>query len=239
MIRTKPLGLKATERREEGLRIPDAEQIPARVKPRLRGVFHEAGFFAAIALAIPLAIVAEPGRARISAIVFSSCLAGCFGMSALYHRPTWSPVARSWLARADHAGVYLLIAGTYTPFGLIIFSRAWAIVVLSIVYAGVGVAIALKVLWVKAPKQLSAAIGIALGWLGVVAYSQFAKVGWAGIALLFGGGLFYTAGAVVYALRRPDPRPAVFGYHEIFHVCTLAAAACQYAAIAFYVLPRG
>jgi hemolysin III len=209
------------------------------VKPRLRGVFHEAGFFVAVALAIPLTIMAEPGRARLSAIVFSSCLAACFGVSALYHRPTWSPAVRSWLARADHAGVYLLIAGTYTPFGLIVFSRTWAIVVLSIVYSGVAVAIALKVAWVKAPKRLSAAIGIGLGWLGVVAYSQFAKVGAPGILLLFAGGLFYTAGAVIYARKRPDPRPATFGYHEIFHLCTLAAAACQYAAIAFYVLPRG
>jgi hemolysin III len=219
--------------------IAAAEQIPARVKPRLRGVFHEIGFVVAVALAIPLTIVAEPGRARLSAIVFSSCVAVCFGVSALYHRPTWSPVVRSWLARADHAGVYLLIAGTYTPFGLIVFSRTWAIVVLSIVYTGVGVAIALKVIWVKAPKRLSAAIGIGLGWLGVAAYSQFAKVGATGILLLFAGGLFYTAGAVIYALRRPDPRPAVLGYHEIFHLCTLAAAAFQYAAIAFYVLPRG
>lgn len=209
------------------------------MKPRLRGVFHEAGFFVAVALAIPLTIVAEPGRARLSAIVFSSCLAACFGVSALYHRPTWSPAVRSWLARADHAGVYLLIAGTYTPFGLIVFSRNWAIVVLTIVYTGVAVAIALKVAWVRAPKRLSAAIGIGLGWLGVVAYSQFAKVGAPGILLLFAGGLFYTAGAVVYARKRPDPRPATLGYHEIFHLCTLAAAGCQYAAIAFYVLPRG
>ena len=110
--------------------IAAAEQIPARVKPRLRGVFHEVGFFVAVVLAIPLTIAAEPGRARVSAIVFSSCLAACFGVSALYHRPTWSPAVRSWLARADHAGVYLLIAGTYTPFGLIVFSRTWAIVVL-------------------------------------------------------------------------------------------------------------
>jgi hemolysin III len=216
-----------------------AEQIPARVKPRLRGVFHEFGFFAALALAIPLTLEADAGRARISAIVFSSCLAGCFGVSALYHRPTWSPVVRSWLARLDHAGVYLLIAGTYTPFALLVFSETWEVVVLSIVYSGVLIAIALKVFWVHAPKKLSAAIGIGLGWLGVVAYSQFAKVGWTGIVLLFAGGLFYTAGAIVYARKRPDPRPAVFGYHEIFHLCTLAAAGCQYAAIAFYVLPRG
>jgi hemolysin III len=216
-----------------------AEQSPGRVKPRLRGVFHEAGFYVAVVLAIPLTVAAEPGLARISAIVFSSCLAGCFGVSALYHRPTWSPRARSWLARLDHAGVYLLIAGTYTPFGLLVFDSTWAVVVLSAVYAGVLVAIMLKLFWVQAPKWLSAAIGITLGWVGVAAYSQFAKVGAAGIALVFVGGLFYTVGAVVYARRRPDPRPAVLGYHEIFHICTLVAAGCQYAAIAFYVLPRG
>jgi hemolysin III len=146
---------------------------------------------------------------------------------------------RSWLARLDHAGVYLLIAGTYTPFALLVFSQNWAVIVLSIVYSGVAVAIALKVFWVKAPKVLSAAIGVALGWVGVAAVSQFVKVGTVGIVLVFVGGLFYTLGAIVYALKRPDPRPAVFGYHEIFHLCTLVAAGCQYAAIAFYVLPRG
>jgi hemolysin III len=212
--------------------------MEVRVKPRLRGVFHEGGFYAALALAVPLALMAEPGRGRVSAIVFSACLAGCFGASALYHRPTWQPVARSWFARLDHAGIYLLIAGTYTPIGLIIMSRAWAIPVLSVVYAGAAAAILLKLFWVKAPKALSAIIGLALGWVGVVAYSQIGKIGVAGIALILLGGLFYTVGAVVYARRRPDPLPAVLGYHELFHICTIAAAACHWTAIAFFVLPR-
>jgi hemolysin III len=212
--------------------------MEVRVKPRLRGVFHEGGFYAAIALAVPLALTAEPGRGRVSAIVFSACLAGCFGASALYHRPTWQPVARSWLARLDHAGIYLLIAGTYTPIGLIIMSRAWAIPVLSVVYAGAAAAILLKLFWVQAPKVLSAILGLALGWVGVVAYSQIGKIGAVGIALILLGGLFYTVGAVVYARRRPDPFPSVLGYHELFHICTIAAAACHWAAIAFFVLPR-
>jgi hemolysin III len=212
--------------------------MEVRVKPRLRGVFHEGGFYAAIALAVPLALMAEPGRGRVSAIVFSACLAGCFGASALYHRPTWQPVARSWLARLDHAGIYLLIAGTYTPIGLIIMSRAWAIPVLSVVYAGAAAAILLKLFWVQAPKVLSAILGLALGWVGVVAYSQIGKIGVAGIALILLGGLFYTVGAVVYARRRPDPFPSVLGYHELFHICTIAAAACHWVAIAFFVLPR-
>jgi hemolysin III len=202
-------------------------------------VFHEAGFFLAVGLSVPLALSAETGRARLAAIVFSACLAGCFGASALYHRPTWTPVMRSWLARLDHAGIYLLIAGTYTPFGLLVMSHDWAVVVLSIVYSGAAAAILLKLFWVRAPKVLSAALGLSLGWVGIVAYSQFTKVGATGLALVGAGGAFYTVGAIIYALRRPDPRPAVLGYHELFHLCTVAAAGCQYAAIAFFVLPRG
>jgi hemolysin III len=212
--------------------------MEARVKPRLRGVFHELGFYAAVALAVPLVVTADPGRARAAAIVFSVCVACCFGASALYHRPTWTPVVRSWLARLDHAGIYLLIAGTYTPFGLLVLSRGWAIPVLSIVYTGAAAAIAMKLFWVRAPKALSAIIGIGLGWVAVVAITQLAKVGAAGLTLIVAGGLFYTVGGIVYARRRPDPRPAVLGYHELFHLCTIAAAACQYAAIAFFVLPR-
>ncbi len=215
-----------------------ASVAPNRVKPRLRGVFHELGFYAALGLAVPLALTAEHGKARLSAIVFSSCVAGCFGASALYHRPTWRPRVRGWLARLDHAGVYLLIAGTYTPFGLLVLSRGWAVPVLTIVYAGAGAAILLKFAWLRAPKWLSAAIGIALGWVGAAAFSELLKIDLAGLLLVIGGGLFYTVGAIVYARKRPNPWPAVFGYHEIFHLCTLAAAGCQYAAIAFFVLPR-
>ena len=213
--------------------------MEALVKPRLRGVFHEIAFFAAVALAAPLTLTAEPGRARLSAIVFSACLAGCFGMSALYHRPTWRPAIRSRLARLDHAGVYLLIAGTYTPFGLLVMSRAWAIVVLTIVYTGTTAAILMKLFWAQTPKKLSAAIGIGLGWIAVIAFSQLLKVGATGFTLIVVGGLFYTVGALIYARKRPNPRPALLGYHELFHLCTIAAAACQYSAIAFFVLPRG
>jgi hemolysin III len=209
-----------------------------RVKPALRGVFHEAGFFLVLALSVPLALTAETAKALVAAIVFSACLAGCFGASALYHRPTWTPVVRSWLARLDHAGIYLLIAGTYTPFGLLVLSKAWAIPVLTIVYTGAAAAILIKLFWVKSPKVLSAAIGLTLGWIGVAAITQLAKIGATGLTLVLIGGLFYTVGGIVYALRRPDPRPAVLGYHELFHLCTVAAAGCQYVAIAFFVLPR-
>jgi hemolysin III len=212
--------------------------VEPRVKPLLRGVFHEAGFYLAVALSVPLALTAEPGKALAAAIVFSACLALCFGASALYHRPTWTPRVRSRLARLDHAGIYLLIAGTYTPFGFLVLSKDWAIPVLTVVYAGAVAAIVTKLCWVNAPKQLSAAIGIALGWVGVAAVTEIAKVGVAGVTLVVAGGVLYTAGALVYALKRPDPKPAVLGYHELFHLCTLGAAACQYVAIAFFVLPR-
>ena len=209
-----------------------------RVKPLLRGVFHEVGFYAAVALSVPLALSAENGKALAAAIIFSSCLALCFGASALYHRPTWTPRARARLARLDHAGIYLLIAGTYTPFGFLVLSKGWAIPVLTIVYTGAGAAIVMKLCWVRVPKAVSAAIGIALGWVGVVAFTQLAKVGTGGLALVIAGGVLYTTGALVYAFRRPNPKPTVLGYHELFHLCTLGAAACQYVAIAFFVLPR-
>ncbi len=202
-------------------------------------MFHELGFFAAVGLGIPLVLSAHPGRARIAAVIFAVCVAACFGASALYHRPTWKPDVRGRLARLDHAGVYLLIAGTYTPFGLLVLSKNWAIPVLTIVWAGSLAAILLKLFWLEKPKWLSAAIGLSLGWVALAAISELLKLDTPGFALVVAGGLMYTVGGVVYALRRPDPLPTVFGYHELFHVLTLVAAGCFYWAIAFYVLPRG
>jgi hemolysin III len=208
------------------------------VKPRLRGVFHELGFYAAAAVGIIVVVTADPGRARMAGLIFASSVAFCFGASAVYHRPTWRPRARAWLARLDHAGVYLLIAGSYAPFGLIVLSRDWAVPVLAIVWGGALVAILLKLFWVRAPKWLSAAIGLTLGWVGVVAFPQLLTLSAVAILLVAVSGILYTAGAVVYARRRPDPHPQVFGYHELFHVLTVAAVACEYVVVAFYVLPR-
>jgi hemolysin III len=202
-------------------------------------VFHEAGFYAALGLGAGLVATADGGRARVAAAVFSACVILCFGASALYHRPTWKPRPRAWLARLDHAGVYLLIAGSYTPFGLLVMSPAWAIPVLTIVWSGALAAILLKFLWVRSPKWLSATIGLALGWMAVVAFSQLLKLPLAGVLLVAAGGLFYTVGAVVYIGRWPNPAPRVLGYHELFHILTLAATGCLYVSIAFFVLPRG
>jgi hemolysin III len=137
------------------------------------------------------------------------------------------------MRRVDHAGVYLLIAGTYTPVSLLVLSGAWRPTILAIVWGGATVAILLKFAWVAAPKWLAVAIGIALGWVAVAALPQLVThlEPWA-VALLVVGGLTYTAGALVYARRRPDPVPAVFGYHELFHALTIVAVSCQYVAIA-------
>ena len=207
-------------------------------KPRLRGVFHELGFYAALGLGTAVVLTTHGERARVSAAIFCGCVVACFGASALYHRPTWDPNVRAWLARLDHGGVYFLIAGTYTPFGLLVMSTGWAVPVLSVVWGGALVALLLKLVWWRTPKWLSAAIGLGLGWVGAVAFTQLLKVPMLGLALVIAGGLLYTAGAVVYARKRPDPVPHVFGYHELFHVLTVAAVGCHYAAIAFFVLPH-
>jgi hemolysin III len=159
------------------------------------------------------------------------------GVSALYHRVTWSPRVRPWMRRLDHAGIYGLIAGTYTPVGLLTLHGVLQAAVLAIVWTGAVCAALAKLFWVQAPKWLSAVFAIALGWVGIVALPELVRSAGATPAVLLGlGGVAYTLGGIVYARRRPDPFPSVFGYHEVFHALTLVALACQYVAIAFYVL---
>jgi hemolysin III len=206
-------------------------------RPRLRGVFHQYAFFVSIGLGMLLVAGASGDKERTSAAVFATTVAAMFGVSALYHRVTWQPAARRWMRRLDHAAIYLLIAGTYTPFGLLALTGAWRWTVLPIVWGGAFAAIVLKLAWIDSPKWLTTGIAIALGWVGIVALPQlWAHSGAAAVSLLGSGGVLYTAGAVVYARRRPDPVPAVFGYHELFHALVTAAAACQYAAVALFVL---
>ena len=209
----------------------------ARRRPRLRGVFHQYAFFVALALGAALVVAADGATARVSAFVFAASVAAMLGASALYHRVVWSPRPRRWMRRLDHAAIFLLIAGTYTPFGLLALDGAWRVTVLAIVWTGALVAIVLRVAWIDAPRWVAAVLAVVLGWVGVVALPEiYGAVGLPPLTLAAVGGLLYTAGALVYALRRPDPVPAVFGYHEVFHVLVIAAAACQYAAIALFVL---
>ena len=178
----------------------------------------------------------RPDRVAAAAF-FAGSVVTMLTFSALYHRITWSRKARLRMRRLDHAGIYLLIAGTYTPVGLLSLRGVLQHVVLGVVWGGATAATIAKFCWVRAPKWLSAAIGLALGWVGVAAMPQLARnAGIAAAVLLAAGGLAYTLGAVVYARRKPDPVPAIFGYHELFHALTIVAIACQYVAIAFFVV---
>jgi len=208
------------------------------VKPRMRGVVHEYAFFVALAAGAGLLVAAPTAKARLAAAIYVAGLAGLLGTSALYHRVTWRPGVRAWLRRLDHSMIFVLIAGTYTPFAVLVLDEPLNVVVLAGVWGGALAGIVFTLLWIDAPKWLTAAAYLALGWFSIIAIPQIAERAGAGaLALLAAGGLAYTAGAVVYARRRPDPRPASFGYHEIFHVLVVVAAAAHFAAVAAFVVP--
>ena len=210
-----------------------------RVRPRYRGVSHEIAFVVSVGAGVLLIHTTTTSRATVAATIFAVSVSAMFAASALYHRINWSTRRRRQLfAKLDHAAIYLLIAGTYTPFGLFVLQGAWRPAVLATVWTGAGLAIILKLYWGEAPKWVPATIGRALGWIAVIALPQLIRIGWSGSSLLLAGGLCYTAGAIIYARRRPDPNPTVFGYHETFDLLVIAAVACQYAAIAFYEHPR-
>ena len=210
------------------------------VKPRLRGVSHQWAFFVSLLTGAALVIAAPAGRATFAAAVYAVSVAALFGTSALYHRITWKPTARRWMRRLDHSMIFVLIAGTYTPFALLVLHGTLSRVVLVAVWGGALLGIVLKLVWIDAPKWLIATVYLALGWVGIVTIPQLvSRAGIGAVTLLMVGGLLYTAGAVIYALRRPDPSPKVFGYHEIFHLLVIAAAAVHYAAIVAYALPAG
>ncbi len=208
-------------------------------KPRLRGVSHQWAFYVSLALGAALVVAAEGGQPRLAAAVYAVSVAALFGTSALYHRITWaSQAARRWMKRLDHSMIFFLIAGTYTPFALLVLDGALATVILAVVWSGALAGIVMKLVWIDAPKALVAILYLALGWVAVAAFpTMLDELGITGTALVAVGGLLYTVGALVYAFQRPDPAPAVFGYHEVFHALVILAAALQYAVIAFYVIP--
>jgi hemolysin III len=212
---------------------------PRLVKPRLRGVSHQWAFFVSCAIGAALVLAAPAGTPRLAAAIYAVSVSALFGVSALYHRITWASVtARRWMRRVDHSAIFVLIAGTYTPFALLILDGALSTVILIVVWAGALGGILLKLVWIDAPKLLAAIVYVALGWVAVAAFPDLLdELGVTGTALVVAGGLLYTAGALVYALKRPDPVPTVFGYHEVFHALVIVAAALQYAVVAFYVLP--
>jgi hemolysin III len=214
---------------------------PGGVKPRLRGVSHQWAFFVSLGTGCALVLAAPSGRATMAAAIYAASVAGLFGASALYHRITWSSVsARRWMRRLDHSMIFLLIAGTYTPFAVLALDGPLATAILIVVWAAALGGIVLKLLWIDAPTWVVAVIYVAIGWVALAAFPELlSKLGVTATAMVAAGGFLYTLGAIVYARKRPDPVPAVFGYHEIFHALVILAAALQYAVVAFWVLPGG
>jgi len=222
------------------LQIAAAAVSEVRAKPRLRGVLHQYAFFVSLASGTLLLLLAATTRASLAVGIYAASVSALFGVSALYHRVTWSTPARRRMRRLDHAMIFLLIAGTYTPVGLLVLNGTLATVVLAVVWGGAAAGIVLELAWTTAPRWLGGTVYLALGWVAVVAMPQlFAQLGLAGGLLIVAGGLVYSAGAAVYALRRPDPVPGVFGYHEVFHLLVIGGVAAHFLAISLFALPSG
>ncbi len=205
--------------------------LDAPVKPRLRGVLHQVSFFVALVAGAVL-LARASGALRWACLVYLVTLCGQFAVSALYHRPTWGPRARQWWRRLDHACIMLLIAGTGTPLALLMppeSSRPF----LLLLWAGAALGGLRALVWISAPKPIVAVLALALAWLTAPFFpTMSAALGPLNLALFVGGGVVYSLGAVVYSLKRPDPWPAVFGYHEVFHAFVVLGAVFHFVVVA-------
>jgi hemolysin III len=209
-------------------------------RPRLRGVSHQWAFVASMVAGAALVLSAPSDRAALVGGLYAAALAGMFGASAMYHRVTWRPAVRPWVRRLDHSMIFVLIAATYTPVLVLSVDGLLPAIVLAIVWSGAAVGVALKLVWIAAPERVVAAVYVVLGWIGLGLLPEVVVSAGVAPALLFvAGGVLYTVGALVYVRRWPDPAPAVFGFHEIFHLLVIAAAAVHFVAIAVFVLPAG
>ena len=215
-----------------------ARALAAEVKPRLRGVSHFYGLWVSIAAGILLVVTAPAGLATFAATVYAITLAGMFGASSLYHLGKWRPTTSAKLLKLDHTAIFLLIAGTYTPICLLTMDGTGRAVLLGSVWTIAVAGIGFEWLPVPAPRGYVTTVYITLGWIGTIAMVPlYRRTGWEGLLLIALGGMSYTVGAVVLAMKRPDPWPRVFGYWEIFHAFVIIAAVLHYCAIAFLVLP--
>jgi hemolysin III len=212
----------------------------AAVKPRLRGVSHEWAFFVSLVLGAALIVAAETPTATLAVSIYAVSLSALLGTSALYHRVEWKrPDLRRLMRRLDHGMIFFLIAGTYTPFALLALDGALADAILVAVWVGAVAGAVVEIVWIEHPKWVAALVYLALGWVAVIPFPKlWDEIGAAGTLLVAAGGLLYTVGAVVYATQRPDPNPRVFGYHEVFHLFVILAAAAHFVAIAFFALPE-
>lgn len=210
---------------------------PSSVKPRWRGRIHEVAFFVSIPAGAALVALADGWAPRIAAAIYALSLVAVFGSSAAYHRGDWEPAALRRMKRLDHSMIFVLIAGSYTPIALLVLHGPWTIVILSIIWAAAAAGIILKLIRIDGFTVLTATLYMAMGWLALIAFPQLLReMPVSALALTIVGGLLYTVGAIVFAVRRPDPSPAVFGYHEVWHAFMVAAAACHFAMISIIVL---
>jgi hemolysin III len=228
-------GRQAVERATDAM--TDAvSDVVAIVKPRMRGWLHAVTSPVALAAGVILIVLAPSGPATVAAAAFAVTSFVLFTTSALYHRGTWSAVAQHRLKRLDHANIFLLIAGSYTPFGALALSGDTRVAVLAAVWGTALLGVAFRVFWVDAPRWLYVSLYLGLGWAAATVVPQLLHgAGVAAFVLVVCGGLLYTLGGIVYGLKRPNPSPRWFGFHEIFHACTVAAFACQYIAASFVV----
>lgn len=228
---------RATKKAESAKEV--ASEAIAAVKPRLRGVSHQWAFVVSLFLGAGLIVAADTPQATLAVAIYAASLSALLGTSALYHRVDWRrPEVRRWMRRLDHSMIFFLIAGTYTPFALLALSGPLADAILVVVWAGAIAGAVVEMVWIDHPKWVAALIYMSLGWVAAIAFpGLWGEMGLVGTLLVALGGLLYTAGAVVYATQRPDPNPRVFGYHEVFHLFVIAAAAAHFAAVAFFALP--
>jgi hemolysin III len=211
------------------------QQVEA--KPRLRGRIHQVAFIVSIPAGLLLVALGQTPSARAATVVYVVTLSAMLGISASYHRYPWSIVANERMRRLDHSMIFLLIAGTYTPFSVLALHGALRGIILAVVWTGAAVGIAIKVLRPRRLHALTGALYMSLGWVAVVAMPQFiAGLPVVATVLMLAGGLLYSAGAVVFLRKRPDPLPAVFGYHEVWHVFVTSAVLCHYLAIMVLLL---
>ncbi len=205
-------------------------------KPLLRGWIHAAAAPAALAAVVVLTCRAPTVPGTVSAGLFAVCAVVLFTMSAIYHLGTWSPRTRLVLRSIDHADILLLIAGTYTPVAVLALHGAARVTILSVVWTAAAVGVVFRIAWTGLPRWVYVPVYLGLGWAAVPVLPQLLHgAGPAALWLAAAGGALYTLGGLVYGLRRPDPWPRVFGFHEVFHACTVAAFACQYVAVSLIV----
>jgi hemolysin III len=205
--------------------------------PRLRGVTHVYAFFCAVVGAACLVVFAPAGLSRAAAGIYGAGLCALFGGSALYHRWRWDPRWRPILQRVDHSTIFLFIAASYTPVCLLVLSGRVRWIVLVTVWLGALGGVLLSVAWITAPRFLSSACYVALGWVAIIAYPQLSSsLPLTPLVLIAAGGVLYTVGAVVFSLQRPNPWPRVFGFHEIFHVFVIVAAVAHFVAMAGWIV---